>query len=69
MTHVNDHCEMDDYTIATAERKAIERALAVTGGKKIQACKLLGTSLRTLQKRLSLYASQDKYTPRLCGAS
>jgi DNA-binding NtrC family response regulator len=44
-------------SLAEAERQAIERALAASGGKKTQAAKLLGITTKTLNAKLALYRS------------
>jgi DNA-binding NtrC family response regulator len=42
-------------SLAEAERQAIEKALAATGGKKTQAARLLGITTKTLNAKLALY--------------
>ncbi|HWO42251.1 MAG TPA: sigma-54 dependent transcriptional regulator [Candidatus Eisenbacteria bacterium] len=42
-------------SLAEAERMAIERALAATGGNKTHAARLLGITPKTLNAKLSLY--------------
>jgi DNA-binding NtrC family response regulator len=42
-------------SLAEAERQAIERALAASGGKKTQAARLLGITTKTLNAKLALY--------------
>jgi two-component system, response regulator FlrC len=43
---------MQDH-VASAERLAIERALAASGGHRAKAAEILGVSKRTLQYRLA----------------
>ena len=53
--------EKDDrgpISLAEAERQAIERALAATGGNKSQAARLLGITPKTLNAKLALYRSE-----------
>jgi DNA-binding NtrC family response regulator len=45
-------------SLAEAERQAIERALAASGGKKTQAARLLGITTKTLNAKLALYRSE-----------
>jgi DNA-binding NtrC family response regulator len=45
-------------SLAEAERQAIEKALAATGGKKTQAARLLGITTKTLNAKLALYRSE-----------
>jgi len=45
-------------SLAEAERLAIEKALAATGGKKTQAARLLGITTKTLNAKLALYHSE-----------
>ncbi|HWP56521.1 MAG TPA: sigma-54 dependent transcriptional regulator [Candidatus Acidoferrales bacterium] len=47
-------------SLAEAERQAIERALAASGGKKTQAARLLGITTKTLNAKLALYRSQSQ---------
>ena len=42
-------------SLAEAERQAIERALAASGGNKTQAARLLGITPKTLHAKLALY--------------
>jgi DNA-binding NtrC family response regulator len=41
--------------VAAAEREAITRAIAATGGVKLQAAKLLGISRAQLYEKLATY--------------
>jgi two-component system response regulator HydG len=52
--------EKDDrpISLAEAERQAIERALAATGGNKSQAARLLGITPKTLNAKLALYRNE-----------
>jgi DNA-binding NtrC family response regulator len=45
-------------SLAEAERQAIERALAATGGNKTQAAQLLGITPKTLNAKLALYSKE-----------
>ncbi len=45
-------------SLAEAERQAIERALAATGGNKSQAARLLGITPKTLNAKLALYRNE-----------
>jgi DNA-binding NtrC family response regulator len=45
-------------SLAEAERQAIERALAASGGNKTQAARLLGITTKTLNAKLTLYRSE-----------
>jgi DNA-binding NtrC family response regulator len=47
--------ETEPLSLAEAERQAIERALAATGGNKSQAARLLGITPKTLNAKLALY--------------
>jgi DNA-binding NtrC family response regulator len=49
--------ETEPLSLAEAERQAIERALAATGGNKTQAARLLGITPKTLNAKLALYRS------------
>jgi DNA-binding NtrC family response regulator len=42
-------------SLAEAERQAVERAMAASGGNKTQAARLLGITPKTLNAKLSLY--------------
>lgn len=43
------------FSLAEAERRAIDRALSATGGNKTQAARLLGITPKTLSAKLALY--------------
>jgi two-component system response regulator HydG len=45
-------------SLAEAERQAIERALAASGGNKTQAARLLGITPKTLNAKLALYQNE-----------
>lgn len=45
-------------SLAEAERQAIERALAASGGNKTQAARLLGITPKTLHAKLALYRNE-----------
>jgi len=47
--------EVEPVSLAEAERQAIERALASSGGNKTQAARLLGITPKTLNAKLALY--------------
>lgn len=47
--------ETEPLSLADAERQAIERALAASGGNKTQAARLLGITPKTLNAKLALY--------------
>jgi DNA-binding NtrC family response regulator len=47
--------EAEPVSLAEAERQAIERALASSGGNKTQAARLLGITPKTLNAKLALY--------------
>jgi len=46
---------LGEQRVAEAERQAIERALAASGGNKTQAARILGITPKTLNAKLSLY--------------
>jgi DNA-binding NtrC family response regulator len=46
-------------SLAEAERQAIERALAATGGNKTQAARILGITPKTLNAKLALYGPES----------
>ena len=52
---LEDPPESEPVSLAEAERQAIERALAATGGNKTQAARLLGITPKTLNAKLALY--------------
>jgi DNA-binding NtrC family response regulator len=47
--------ETEPFSLAEAERHAIERALSATGGNKTQAARMLGITPKTLNAKLALY--------------
>jgi DNA-binding NtrC family response regulator len=54
----------DELNLSTLERAAIERALNECGGRKTEAAKRLGISIRTLYNRLAAYAADPTSTAR-----
>lgn len=52
---VQDPSDAAPLSLAEAERQAIERALAASGGNKTQAARILGITPKTLNAKLSLY--------------
>ena len=52
---VEDLSDAAPLSLAEAERQAIERALAASGGNKTQAARILGITPKTLNAILSLY--------------
>lgn len=50
-----DSSDSEPLSLAEAERQAIERALAATGGNKTHAARLLGITPKTLSAKLALY--------------
>jgi two-component system response regulator HydG len=52
---VQDPSDATPLSLAEAERQAIERALAASGGNKTQAARILGITPKTLNAKLSLY--------------
>jgi two-component system, NtrC family, response regulator HydG len=57
-TLVEDVSDLAPLSLAEAERIAIERALAATGGNKTQAAQLLGITPKTLNAKLVLYGKE-----------
>jgi DNA-binding NtrC family response regulator len=55
---VDDPGERAPISLAEAERQAIERALAATGGNKTQAAQILGITPKTLNAKLALYVKE-----------
>ena len=55
---LEDTPESEPVSLAEAERQAIERALAATGGNKTQAARLLGITPKTLNAKLTLYSKE-----------
>jgi two-component system response regulator HydG len=55
---VKDEVSGAPLSLAAAERQAIERALAASGGNKTQAARLLGITPKTLNAKLALYQSK-----------
>jgi two-component system response regulator HydG len=53
---IDEPAERGPISLAEAERQAIERALAATGGNKTQAAQLLGITPKTLNAKLALYS-------------
>ncbi len=53
---VDEPAERGPISLAEAERQAIERALAATGGNKTQAAQILGITPKTLNAKLALYS-------------
>jgi two-component system response regulator HydG len=52
---VEDPSDAAPLSLAEAERQAIERALAASGGNKTQAARILGITPKTLNAKLTLY--------------
>ena len=52
--------DSEPVSLAEAERQAIERALAATGGNKTQAARLLGITPKTLNAKLALYGPEQR---------
>ncbi|HEY6198138.1 MAG TPA: sigma-54 dependent transcriptional regulator [Candidatus Binatia bacterium] len=50
--------DSEPVSLAEAERQAIERALAATGGNKTQAARILGITPKTLNAKLVLYGPE-----------
>jgi two-component system response regulator HydG len=57
-TLVEEISDLAPMSLAEAERQAIERALAATGGNKTQAAQLLGITPKTLNAKLALYSKE-----------
>ncbi len=55
---VRDDSSGAPLSLAEAERHAIERALAASGGNKTQAARLLGITPKTLNAKLALYETK-----------
>jgi DNA-binding NtrC family response regulator len=55
LTSIEKAPDAEPMSLAEAERQAIERALAATGGNKTQAARLLGITPKTLNAKLALY--------------
>jgi DNA-binding NtrC family response regulator len=55
---LEDTPEAEPVSLAEAERQAVERALAATGGNKTQAARLLGITAKTLNAKLTLYSKE-----------
>ncbi|MGH7826086.1 MAG: sigma-54-dependent transcriptional regulator [Candidatus Binatia bacterium] len=54
----DEKSDREPLSLAEAERLAIERALATTGGNKTQAARLLGITPKTLNAKLALYRTE-----------
>ncbi len=52
-----------DFSLETAERELIARALDETGGRRTQAAALLGITRTTLYAKLKRYKIQSPGTP------
>jgi DNA-binding NtrC family response regulator len=52
---VEEKGESAPMSLAEAERRAIEKALAASEGNKTQAARLLGITPKTLSAKLTLY--------------
>ena len=57
-TLVEEVSDLAPMSLAEAERLAIERALAATGGNKTHAAQLLGITPKTLNAKLALYSQE-----------
>jgi DNA-binding NtrC family response regulator len=55
---VDEPAEREPISLAEAERQAIERGLAATGGNKTQAAQILGITPKTLNAKLALYSKE-----------
>lgn len=53
----------EDYTLAGAERRAIERALAACNGHREEAARLLGIGTATLYRRLREFRESGQTDP------
>ncbi len=56
---IDDGVDAAPLSLADAERKAIERALAASAGNKTQAARLLGITPKTLNVKLGLYSKSS----------
>jgi DNA-binding NtrC family response regulator len=54
----DEQSDSQPLSLAAAERLAIERALAATGGNKTHAARLLGITPKTLNAKLTLYRAE-----------
>lgn len=53
-----------DYTLETAERRAIVRALRISEGNKLRAAEMLGVSRSTLYRKLERHKlDADDFVP------
>jgi DNA-binding NtrC family response regulator len=52
---LQEAADSEPLSLAEAERQAIERAVAASGGNKTQAARLLGITPKTLNAKLALY--------------
>ena len=57
-TLIEEVSDLAPMSLAEAERQAIERALAATGGNKTHAAQLLGITPKTLNAKLALYSQE-----------
>jgi DNA-binding NtrC family response regulator len=57
-TVLEESADTEPVSLAEAERQAIERALAATGGNKTQAARILGITPKTLNAKLALYGPE-----------
>lgn len=55
----------ENFTLAHAERAAVERALKEAGGNKQKTAKLLNVSRSTLYRKLELYRLSDAEIVRI----
>ena len=55
----SDSADQLDYSLAGAERRAIERALAATGGTRSEAARLLEIGVATLYRKIKSYGLED----------